>query len=175
MTTIVRTPPIPARLAITVPREARGRRQCAWVWGAWPRHSTFVRDWRARSHSQSIREAIMKYSANGTFIEKAALTGKRLLIEAAGGSIVDFGKLSETSKGPLDLDPSLVVWFVDADGRPMSATNGNGQLRTLRDPDVAGFDLFHGFAGWGGLRSSISHDTNVRAWCMEGHLRTSLY
>ncbi|MGJ4941468.1 di-heme oxidoredictase family protein [Bradyrhizobium sp. HKCCYLS1011] len=99
--------------------------------------------------SEYIRASIIaKYSSNGRFITKSALTGERILIEAMPGVVVDFGSLSQRSDGLLDVDPSLVVWFVDRDGKPLPPTDETGAHRDIGSPDVAGFDFFHGFPGW---------------------------
>jgi cytochrome c peroxidase len=99
--------------------------------------------------SEHIRASVMaKYSSNGKFIDKSALTGERIVIEAMPGVLVDFGSLSQRPDGLLDIDPSFVVWFVDKEGRPLPSMDEAGAHRNIGSADVAGFNLFHGFPGW---------------------------
>lgn len=74
------------------------------------------------------------------------MTGVRALVDPDGDGpamAVDFGSFADADgDGRPDLDPSLRVWFVAADGRRLATA------RRLGDPGVAGYRIAHGAFAW---------------------------
>lgn len=94
-------------------------------------------------------DVLAKYGSRQLgYIEKSALNGARIVVEAVPGVQIDFGRLAVTADGLLDIDPSFVIWFVDHAGRPLPMVDSAGVRRTIQSTDVAGFDFYHGFTGW---------------------------
>jgi hypothetical protein len=81
---------------------------------------------------------------NGFLDVPAETAGRRIRIEAAPGTWVDFGSLDDRDGDGLpDVNRVLQVRFVDADGR-LVLRGPEGRPARLGDPGVAGFDLLPG-------------------------------
>ncbi len=81
---------------------------------------------------------------NGFLDVPAETAGKRALLEATPGNLVDYGSLEDLDgdRRP-DLNGVFQVVYVDAEGRALRR-DAQGRSRRLGDPSIAGYDVLPG-------------------------------
>ncbi len=81
---------------------------------------------------------------------------------APGAAAIDYGWCGDRNgDGAPDLNKVFRVWYVDDDGRRVTADgNGDGVIN-LRDPDVAGYNLEMMVFGWGETEGAMAPTLRV--------------
>ncbi|MCY1021099.1 di-heme oxidoredictase family protein [Pyxidicoccus sp. MSG2] len=81
---------------------------------------------------------------NGFLDHPAETRGRRAVVEAAPGVLVDYGALDDEDEDGLpDLNAVLMVTLVDASGQP-ARPRPDGEIPGLGEPGVAGYDIEFG-------------------------------